>query len=194
MRFGIDVDGVIADFTGAFIREVNNIWPGRFPVDYQPIEWHWIPESDEDRVWKVVKNKPNWWLSLQAYPENIRAIALHRIRHPDDELFFVTARVSTKGMPPMHQTQIWLNQCGIGGIGTSVIVDHSGDKSAIFNALECDANVDDKLEAVIDHVKRTNGAYLLDRLWNRSGRPSGIPTVRGLDEFFRQRGKSVQTS
>jgi hypothetical protein len=179
----------VADFTSAFIREVNNIWPGRLQLDYQPTKWDWsdggMSDADNSRVWAVIQKKPNWWLSLHPYPENVRAIAIHRVRHPDDEIFYVTARVSTAGMPVMHQTQTWLSQCGIGGLGTAVIVDHSNDKSAIFNALECDENIDDKLEAVIEHAARTKGAYLLSRPWNRDRRPEGIRVVANLEEFFK---------
>jgi hypothetical protein len=194
MRYGIDLDGVVCDFISAFVREVNDVWPGKLPINYQPQDWDWSDAMTEDeisRVWKIIKNKSNWWLSVPPDLGNVHALALHRIRHPNDEIFYVTARVSTKGMPPMHQAQVWLKECGISGLGTSVIVDHSSNKSAIFNSLECNANVDDKLEAVIDHDRKTNGAFLLDRPWNREGRPVGISVVSSLEEFFRKAGKSA---
>lgn len=189
MRWGIDVDGVVAGFIEAYVREVNSRWPGKLPVGYQPVNWDWSPEmteADNDIIWSIIKHKHNWWLSVPADFENIRAVAEHRMRHPQDELFFVTARVSTKGMPVMHQTQTWLSQCGVNGLGVAVIVDHSGDKAAIFNALECDANVDDKLEAVIEHHAHTRNAFLLSRPWNQSGRPSSINAVGSLKDFFRR--------
>lgn len=189
MRFGVDIDGVIASFTTAFTREVNNIWLGKLPINYMPTNWDWSPEltkADIDKVWERIKGSYHWWLSVPPDFENVRALAIHRIRHPSDEIFYVTARVPTKGMPVMHQTQTWLEQCGIGGLGTAVIVDNTGDKSSIFNSLECDANIDDKLEAVIDHDRETNGACLLDRPYNRVGRPTGLRVVTSLDEFFRR--------
>lgn len=195
MRFGIDIDGVVADFITAYVREVNTVWPGKLPIGYQPIDWDWsdkLTKAEIKHVWGIITNQRyNWWLSLPPDFENVRAIAIHRIRHPEDEIFFVTARVKTKGMPTMHQTQTWLEQCGIGGLGTAVIVDESGDKSAIFNALECDANIDDKLEAVIEHSKQTKGAFLLDRPWNRQDRQSDILVVSNLEEFFRKAGTSI---
>jgi len=187
MRFGIDIDGVVADFVAAFVREINNLWPGRLPVNFQPDNfsvWADFTKKDWDAIWSYVGKKRNWWLTLHPDPENLRAIALHRIRHPEDEIFFVTARHEVEGMPTMHQTQVWLSECGINGLGVGVIVDNSGDKSAIFNSLECDANIDDKLEAVIEHNSKTTGAFLLDRAWNRLGRPEGIRTCRNLEEFF----------
>jgi uncharacterized HAD superfamily protein len=189
MRFGIDIDGVVADFVSAFVREINNIWPGRLPINYQPPSWSgWgdLTSREFERTWEVVALKPNWWLSILPYPDNLRAIALHRIRHPEDEIFYITARHEVAGMPTMHQTQTWLKQCGIGGLGTAVIVDVNKDKSAIFNAISCDANIDDKLEAVIEHDRQTIGSFLLDRPWNRSNRPPAIRVVGGLQEFFEQ--------
>jgi uncharacterized HAD superfamily protein len=190
VRYGIDCDGVIADFNTSFVREVNNIWPGKLPVNYQPPVWDMAPLTKDEinKVWEVIEKKPNWWLSLNGYPENIRAIALHRIKFPGDEIFYVTARHEVAGMPTMHQTQTWLQQCGIGGLGTAVIVDKSGSKVEIFNALECDANVDDKLAAVVEHDKRTRGAYLLSRPWNEVGRPPNLRPVTNLEEFFRKAG------
>ena len=197
MRYGIDLDGVVCDFIAAFVREVNDVWPGKLPINYQPNDWDWsdaMTQEEISHVWKIIKHKPNWWLSVPPDLENVRAVALHRIRHPNDEIFYVTARVSTKGMPPMHQAQVWLKECGIAGLGTAVIVDHSNDKSAIFNSLECDANVDDKLEAVIEHAAKTKGTFLLSRPWNAEKRPANIQVVSNLDEFFRKAGKNVQAS
>ncbi len=196
MRYGIDVDGVIADFTGAFLREVNDLWPGKLPINFVPPNWHWVgflTKEEISKTWDAIKAKPNWWLSLHGYPDNVRAIALHRIRYPGDEIFYVTARVEVAGMPAMHQTQTWLKQCGIGGLGTAVIVDNSGNKSAIFNALECDANIDDRLESVIEHHRNTVGAFLLSRSWNADDRPPYLKVVSNLDEFFRKAGKSAGT-
>lgn len=189
MRFGVDIDGVVADFVTAFTREVNSIWLGKLPIGYQPDDWSWsekLTKAEVGRVWDVISTRHNWWLSLPPDFENVRAVANHRIRHPDDEIFYVTARKATRGMPVMHQTQVWLEQCGIGGLGTAVIVDEESDKVPIFNALKCDANIDDKLEAVIVHDRETNGAFLLDRSHNRVGRPTGLRVVETLDEFFRK--------
>lgn len=194
MRFAIDIDGVVADFIDAFKREVNKVWPGKLEADYQPSDWDWsdkMTKAETSTIWAIIKKIPNFWLSLRPCFDNVHAIAVHRLRHPNDEIFYVTARVSTAGMSTMNQTQQWLNECGIGGLGTSVIVDNSGDKVPIFNALECDANVDDKLEATIEHSKRTRGAYLLSRPWNEADRPSGIRTVASLEEFFRITRRNV---
>lgn len=194
MRLGIDIDGVVCDFDVGFDRIANKIWPGRFNLRHHT-EWDWkdsgMTKADKDAIWEKALKVANFWLTLPAYPESVRAIAVHRIKYPEDEIFYVTARVDGAGMPAMHQTQQWLNECGIGGLGTAVIVDHSGDKVPIFNALECDANVDDKLEAVIEHSKRTRGAYLLSRPWNEADRPSGIRTVASLEEFFKVTRRNV---
>lgn len=198
MRYALDIDGCLCDFDVGFARECNQIWPGRLHPTGHHTRWDWadvgLTKEDVDKVWERIVKVPNFWLSLPGYPENVRAVATQRIRHPEDEIFYVTARKSTVGMPTMHQTQTWLQQCGIGGLGTAVIVDQLSDKSLIFNALNCDANVDDKLEAVVQHARRTKGAFLLSRPWNERGRPSTIAVVGSLEEFFRKAGINVTSS
>jgi uncharacterized HAD superfamily protein len=196
VRFGIDVDGCIASFTDAFINAVNTLWPGRLPLSYEPTDWDWtnsgLTVAERNHVYAYIEKIPNFWMSLKPIMENVSAIALHRKRFPDDELYYVTARRDTAGMPTMHQTQEWLRMCGIYGLGTGVIVDYGGDKVPIFNALDCDLNVDDKLEAVIAHSRDTKWGVLLDRMWNRSNRPSSIIVVSNLSEFFAlARGKNA---
>lgn len=188
MRFGIDLDGCVADFTSSFIKAVNTIWPGRLPLNYQPLDWHWtdsgLTTAEINHVWAFIHKQPNFWMSLHPIIENVRAIALHRKRFPDDELYYITARQDTAGMPTMHQTQEWLRMCGIYGLGTGVIVDYGGDKVPIFRALQCDFNIDDKLSAVVEHSARTKGAYLLSQPWNVNNRPEGLTVVSNLVEFF----------
>jgi hypothetical protein len=190
LRLAIDVDGVLANFTEAFVHEVNAIWPGRISRHFQPSQWDWsdagMTQDENERVWERIKSKLNFWMELHPYLENVRAVAVHRVLYPEDEIFYVTARVSTAGMPVMHQTQLWLQSCGIGGVGTAVIVSEHSDKSDIYQAIGCDASIDDNLEAVIAHRASTKGAVLLDRPWNQSGRLAGIVVVKNLDQFFRR--------
>ena len=42
MRYGIDLDGVIADFHKGFARTINKLFPGRVaPGDEYPTNWDW---------------------------------------------------------------------------------------------------------------------------------------------------------
>lgn len=188
MRFGIDVDGVIASFTNAFVHTVNTIWPGRLPINYEPTDWDWgnsgLSKAELDKVYQRIHDTPNFWMYLYPYNDNVNAIARHRAEYKMDEIYYVTARRDTLGMPTMHQTQEWLRMCGIYGLGTGVIVDYGGDKVPIFMALQCEATIDDKLSAVVEHDRKTKGAYLLSRPWNERERPSGLRVVHSLAEFF----------
>lgn len=87
-------------------------------------------------------------------------------------------------MPAMHQSQQWLMQCGIYGLGCSLIVRPDSDKSDIYAALEVDASIDDNLDGVIQHAAGSDGAVLLDRKWNRIGRPPHLKVVYSMKEFF----------
>ena len=182
-------DGVVCDFHKGLASVINSIWPGRIPVGKEyPPEWDMtslgLSRAELGRVWQEVGAIRNWWLSLPAVVPNVRAVFTHRIRHPEDEIFYVTARsTETDGLPIMHQSQRWLEMCGIGGVGTSVIVVPSDVKKIdVYEKIGVDYAVDDCLDIVEEgpHV-----IYLLSREWNRTNRSPGLDIVESLDEFFK---------
>lgn len=200
MRFGVDLDGVLANFNDEFSQYANTIWPGRYPPGYQATDWNFggMSQSDQDKVWAKIKAVPNFWLALKPYRDNVWAIARHRLLYPEDEIFYVTARVPTDGMPVAHQSQRWLSSVGIFGLGCAVIVkaEHKEDKHSIYTELHVDAIVDDKLAEI--HINKAKGGphlpVLLDRPWNQEDRIDGITVVRNLEEFFERSQKSKRVS
>lgn len=195
MRYGIDLDGVLVDMHLGLAKVINSIWPGRIPpgAEYPP-DWDLMSlglfNSELDKVWDNIGERWNWWMSLPAFTNNVGAVYKHRITHPDDEVFYVTARCTdTKGLPLMHQSQRWLDQSGIGGVGTAVLVLPEGTKKIdVYEELAVDYAVDDSLKVVDEgfHI-----IYLLDRPWNQINRSKGLDVVSDLDEFFEitRRGK-----
>jgi hypothetical protein len=186
MRIGVDLDGVVARFNMAFAKVANQLWPGKVEPDPQPLEWDWsdlgFTEAEVDRVWAEIKRIPNWWITLPAYRENVFAIATHRTMHPEDEIFYLTARVSSAGIPTMHQSQRWLDMCGIGGLGTAVIVKPDGvRKVSIYKRIGVTHAIDDNLPNVMEgpHI-----IHLLDRPWNRVGREGKLYVHESLGGFF----------
>lgn len=194
MRFGIDLDGVVCDFHKGLAEVINSIWLGRIPTGKEyPPEWDMtslgLSRAELGQVWQKVGATRNWWLSLPAHTNNVSAIYRHRLRHHNDEIFYVTARsTETDGMPIMHQSQRWLEMCGIGGHGTAVIVAPEGSKKIdIYEKIGVDYAVDDCLDIVEQgpHV-----IYLLDRPWNSKDRSPGLDVVSDLDEFFKTTTRS----
>jgi hypothetical protein len=159
MKIGLDLDGVLADFLHEFAKVVSSFSDKKF--DYST--WGLgLTESETDRAWEIVKHKHNFWLSIPAYRENIFAVATHRTMHPDDEIFYCTARVPSAGMPVMHQAQRWLTSNGIYGLGTSVIVKPSKiEKDDIYRAVGVTRAIDDYGPACVKMID------CLDRPWNR---------------------------
>lgn len=189
MKYGIDLDGVIVDMHKGFADIVNQLWLGRIPAGREyPPDWDMtslgLTNGELGKAWARVKTTRNWWLSLPAMTDNVGAIFRHRLMHPEDEIFYVTARTTeTEGLPIMHQSQRWLEMCGIAGLGTAVIVVPTGSRKIdIYEEIGVEYAIDDSLDIVHEgsHV-----IYLLDRPWNQTGRVVGLDTVKGLDEFFR---------
>jgi len=198
VRYGIDLDGVVVDMHKGLADLINTIWLGRIPTGAEyPPEWDLtslgLSQGELGVVWSKVRATPNWWLSLPAWTHNVGAVFRHRLKHPEDEIFYVTARTTdTKGLPIMHQSQRWLEMCGIGGVGTAVIVVPPDiHKYSIYKRIGVDAAIDDSLDVV-----RVGPSiiYLLDRKWNVTGRTAGLDVVKDLDEFFKTtRGNDANT-
>jgi uncharacterized HAD superfamily protein len=187
VRYGIDIDGVICDMHLGFAKVVNSLYPGRIPIGAEyPPEWDLtslgISRAEMGEVWRKIGSTPNWWYSLPAIYQNVSAVFRHRLRHPDEEIFYVTARSTvTAGMPIMHQSQRWLEACGIGGVGTSVIVVPKGQSKAdVYDDIGVERAVDDCPDVVREAPRVIK---LLDRQWNKNDR-EGLTVVENLEAFF----------
>jgi len=199
MKLGIDVDGVLARFNDGFLRIADRIWPRRIPAGFTPTEWDWsdagLSSGEVDRVWESIRATRNFWMSLPAYFDSVHSVARERIRHPEDEVFYCTARVPTEGLPVMHQTQRWLEMCGIAGVGTAVIVKPDGvSKASLYKRLRVAASLDDNLQmAMENNCLAGHHAFLLDHAWNRSRRPSSLSVVESVAAFYKScRGEKLQ--
>jgi hypothetical protein len=187
MRYGLDLDGVMVDMHRGFNDVVNELWPGRIVPHAQPSDWDMtslgLTQSEIGQTWNKIKTIRNWWYGLPAYTDSVSAVFRHRLKHPEDEIFYVTARTTeTEGMPIMHQSQRWLEMCGISGLGTAVIVaPPDAKKIDIYEEIGVDYALDDALH--IAH-EGSHIIYLLERPWNENGRSKGLDVVGSVDEFF----------
>jgi hypothetical protein len=81
---------------------------------------------------------------------------------------------------------MWLESCGISGVGTSVIVVPEGeDKINVYERIGVQYALDDALHIVEQgpHI-----IYLLDQPYNRAGRSGEIDVVNSVKEFFKLTG------
>jgi uncharacterized HAD superfamily protein len=175
MIIGVDVDGVLANWSDAFQRRmIRVINEDRFPPSFIPNVWDW-PElfytpDEVARVWNAVKGDRNFWADLEPYYNEKVIQSLDHLRthvaHGDD-VYFITSRVGYKAK---QQTETWLLHHGFGPHATVLI---SSEKGRCAHALKLNLYIDDQLENVMGVAVRAPqcDTYLIDRPWNRNVDP-----------------------
>ena len=135
LRIGLDIDGVLADFRGAFSATANDVLGPR-SADAGPLS-----PAEVERVWQHIARLPNWWLRLAPFEPAQIAELYSLSRAARWETFFMTARPPSAGDAVQFQTQWWLEQQGF--YLPSVLTVH-GSRGEIANALRLDIVVDDQ--------------------------------------------------
>jgi len=184
-RLGIDVDGVLADFGGAFRRVIEHTFPGRIPAQYIPDTWDWpnkfLTKKEVGTAWRVFNSKWNAWLYLRALP-GVAELAQGMGGH---DVWAITSRAQTQGMTAQAQTEEWLRQCQV-DIPVITVPD-SNQKAALVQAMELDGMLDDKGDTIVQidglhpALTRVKG-LLLSQPWN-----AGVKVKRrvaSVKEFF----------
>lgn len=188
-KIAIDCDGVLANFTEAYASMANKFWPGTFEHGFVPSNWNMddrLTAEQDERVWTAIKETPNFWLTLNAYSENVGYLASFLVGSKDNDLWIVTSRVQTAGMTVAKQTSKWISSCGIMAIHNYLgifPVENSNYKHKIYDYSDIEYSVDDKKETVelCDKVQG-HKAFLLDRPWNQDA--SVKRRIKSLKEFF----------
>jgi hypothetical protein len=188
MRIGIDIDGVLANFTGGFSKVVNDLCPGTIPPGYEPKDWNWTDTMTKgmmNQVWQEVRRREHFWLTLQPDEFNILSLRKHLQTHLRDEVYYVTSRVPDGSTYPLlGATNRWLMRYNLLRENTSVIVVRKGEvKGEVYSALNISHSVDDRY----DNVAAVSGGhkpYLLNRPWNASFQWAS--RVESLADFFKE--------
>ena len=187
MKFGIDVDGVLARFNEAFAERLvhhtgTRHVPGKvISTDAFP-QWHWpqyygYTTTDIDATWERVKADISFWVNLQPYPNAVDELALLRsLRMSGHDIYFITARPGDRAK---LQTERWLQDYGM--LCPTVLIAY--DKGACARALPPDFYIDDRPENT-EATPYTCGTFLVDRAWNRSwdSQRVGVLRVSGIAE------------
>jgi hypothetical protein len=171
IRVGFDMDGVLADFAGAF-REVETRLFGAasaVAADAPEVEARHEEAAARqgvaietrrrrDAIWRAIHDTRDFWTTLKPHdPDAVRRIHGIMIRH-GLEVFFITQRPSTVGQTVQRQTQFWLRQQGFDLPSVLVI---NGSRGAAAGALRLDYHVDDSPQNCLDIVTDSRARPIL---------------------------------
>lgn len=179
---GVDIDGVLADFNGAYIDLMieigdRDLFPPR-PFDiptWNYPEHYGYTKKEVNASWDAIRDSLTFWSKLKPLPGTDEfLLELDRVT---DNLYFVTSRV---GKSVKWQTEWWLK----GFLGYSPAVLISSEKGECCHALKVDYYLDDKNENCADVSRRSlaTKGYMLAQPWNQE--QPGIPRLSALSEFL----------
>jgi hypothetical protein len=172
VRIGFDMDGVLADFAGAFRHVETRLFGGVPTIAAEAPEVEAQQEEAQeaagaspremrrrrDAVWNAIHRTPDFWTMLKPLdPGAVRRIHALMIRHRW-EVFFITQRPATDGQTVQRQTQRWLVAQGFDLPSVLVI---SGSRGAAAGALRLDFHVDDSAQNCLDVVSESRARALL---------------------------------
>ncbi|SRR6266550_1575267 len=181
LNIGLDVDGVISDFTSAARKLCKQLFNGR--PDDSLIQTSWafdslgITPEEENILWRKIDSIPNWWLGHTPMPYTDMLPQLcdkHRV-------IFITNRKDGTGWPIEDQTKIWLKR-NFGIVNTNVVISDRKGPTAV--GLKLDYFLDDRprnVEEVFESSIDTK-TYLYNTTYNQECK--GIDRVTGLNHFI----------
>ena len=177
LRIGLDVDGVLADFANPAMEIAKELYPD---TDVHNRIWNLgLTNEQADAVMKEVASRKNFFFELDPLPNNEYLTEAQY----DHTLFFITARISTKGLPIEEQTANWLRAHYKIYNPTVIVTDSGKDKTKLYDALKLISFVDDRIDTVEQMLAtKHQNVFIYDQPWNRSLDISH--RVRNIKEYF----------
>ena len=198
MRIAFDLDGVLADFAGAYRAIAGRLLPrpagsvlALSEADSPPGP---VPLRVERRIWRTIEATENFWTTLEPLePDLIAAVHERAVRRRWDT-FFVTQRPATAGDTVQRQTQRWLVAQGF---PLPAVIAHRGSRGKLASALELDFLVDDTVAHCVDvlEVSRARPIFVCrrpDAIAEPNAKRLGIATCRSTAEALNLIGQQPQ--
>ena len=169
MILGLDVDGVISNFTEALINEAKEMGLGdRFPKSWEDVtDWHF--SNDFEAVWKVIERNETFWLSIPAHEE------------VKEDLDFVPFCYVTARPIASNTTRFWIRQNGFPDAPVHTVAPNTS-KLDILKDLGVTHFVDDKPETVEELNANGIVCYLYNRPSNKNY-VTNFPRINSLKEI-----------
>ena len=194
VRVAFDLDGVLADFAGAFTAIARRRLPppansvlGLSEADPSADA---VSPSLERHIWREIRSTENFWTTLDPLEPGLIAAVHDRAARDRWDTFFVTQRPDTAGDSVQRQTQRWLAEQGFPL--PSVIV-HRGSRGRLAAALELDFLVDDTVAHCVDVLDRSRTKPIFicrkpDAVAETNAQRLGITTCRSVTDALRAIG------
>lgn len=174
MKIGIDIDGVLANFTDSYSRILMDLDPSlQFPNASKswPTTWYWdraagTSKDTENQAWELVKASTFWGMlkPLDGGIETLQYLSV--LRSLGHDIIFITSR---PGKLAKLYTEMWLAGHGMPN-PTVIIADAKGPVAA---SLALDVFIDDRdknIQDVLDHSPETQ-CYIIDWAYNKDFNP-----------------------
>jgi hypothetical protein len=168
MKVGLDVDGILANFTQHIIDTANAMGIGQhFPRRWQFCN-KWMFSDHFDEVWSSIKDDPMWWLSIPPH---------EGVGHEID--FEIEAYVTARPIGPEF-TAAWLQHHGFQKASVLTVQPDTSKVEALEH-LSIDLFVDDRGDNFAEILAGGIQCLLYDRPWNRDCADGGL-RIKSLKE------------
>jgi hypothetical protein len=173
MKLGIDIDGVLADFTTGFQVLTMRTTSKKLPP---PTSWDYMREvlspSEMTFLWDRIKTT-QFWHNLMPLPEASKLLKVFvpfLEANTDNEVYFITSR---PGQRAKLQSEQWLREYTklTNPTVCMIPVEDYACKGHIAKGLGLDLFIDDNIqatEAVITYGPAKCNVYLIDQPWNQT--------------------------
>ncbi|MCY4634709.1 MAG: hypothetical protein OXG04_09440 [Acidobacteria bacterium] len=189
MRIAFDIDGVLADFAGAYrfiAHRLRSRGPatGILALSEAGLSAGPVSSRLERRIWREIQSTENFWATLDPLEPDVIAGIHERAGRHRWETFFVTQRPATRGDTVQRQTQRWL----VGqGFPLPAVIAHRSSRGKLAAALDLDFLVDDTVEHCVDVLEVSSARPILvcrkeNPVIETNAKRLGIATCRSVTE------------